>query len=106
MSTYAVIKTSGTQMKIVEGETVRLNRLSGEPGAEVVLPDVLLVATDGAIEVGKPTVAGAKVVAEILKHARGKKIRVYKYKKKKGYQRTVGHRSEFTFVKVKSIARG
>ena len=105
MSTYAVIKTSGTQMKIVEGETVRLNRLSGEPGAEVVLPDVLLVATDGAIEVGKPTVAGAKVVAEILKHARGKKIRVYKYKKKKGYQRTVGHRSEYTFVKVTGIAR-
>ncbi|MEK7765766.1 MAG: 50S ribosomal protein L21, partial [bacterium] len=68
--------------------------------------DVLLLAADGKIEIGKPVVAGAKVTAEIVRHARGKKIRVYKYKKKKGYQRTVGHRSEFTFVKVKSIARG
>ena len=88
---------------MAEGDTLRVNRLTGEPGAEVVFPDVLLLASGADVAVGSPNVSGARVVGEIVRHARGKKVRVYKFKRKKGYQRTVGHRSNYTFVKIKTI---
>jgi large subunit ribosomal protein L21 len=102
---YAVIKACGGQVRVVEGETLRLEKLAGEPGAEIVFPNVLLLSSDGKIEVGAPCVIGAKVVAEIVKHGRGKKLRVSRFKRKKGWQRTLGHRQSFTMIKVKSIVR-
>ena len=103
---YAIIAASGTQIKVSAGETHRLDLIHSEPGAEVTFPKVLLLSADGAVKVGQPYVAGAKVTGEVVRHARGKKIRIYRYKRKKGYQRTVGHRSEFTFVKIKDIVKG
>ncbi len=103
---YAIIKASGSQFKAVAGATLRVDRLAGEPGAEVTFPNVLLFASGEKVEVGKPFVAGAKVVGQIVRHGRGKKLRVYHYKKKKGYQRTVGHRSNYSWVKVTSVSRG
>src|SRR5258705_15781 len=105
-SDYAIIKSSGSQFKAVAGETLRLDKIVGELGSEVTFPNVLPFASGAWVEVGKPFVAGAKVVGQIVRHGKGKKIRVYHYKKKKGYQRTVGHRSNYTWVKVTSVSRG
>ncbi len=102
----AIIKACGSQVKVVEGETLRLEKLVGEPGTEVIFPNVLLLARGDTVEVGNPHVSGARVVAEIVKHARGKKLRIYRFKRKKGYQRTLGHRQNYTFVKIKSIVAG
>jgi large subunit ribosomal protein L21 len=103
---YAIIKTSGSQFKAVAGETLRVDMLVGELGSEVTFSNVLLLATGEKVEVGKPYVAGAKVVGQIVRHGKGKKIRMYRFKKKKGYQRTVGHRSNYTYVKVTGISKG
>jgi large subunit ribosomal protein L21 len=105
-SEYAIVKTSGSQFKAVAGETLRVDQVAGEPGSEVTFPNVLLLASGEKVEVGKPFVAGAKVVGQIVRHGKGKKIRMYRFKKKKGYQRTVGHRSKYSYVKVTSISRG
>jgi len=103
---YAVIQAGGNQVKVAAGESVRLEKLAGEAGAEVVFDKVLLLAAGGEVAVGNPFVAGASVKAEIVKHGRGKKLRIYRYKRKKGYQRTLGHRQDFTVVRVKEIVRG
>jgi len=103
---YAVIKACGTQLRVAAGETHSMNKLEGKPGAEIVFPEVLLLAKGGAIEIGKPFVAGAVVKATVLGHGRGKKLRIYRFKKKKGYQRTVGHRQDYTRVKITEIAKG
>jgi large subunit ribosomal protein L21 len=106
MEAYAVISACGSQVKVTEGETLRLEKLAGEPGSEVVFPKVLLLSEGGKIEVGSPYVAGVKVVAQIVRHLKAKKIRIYRFKRKKGYQRTLGHRQNHTMVLVKSITRG
>ncbi len=105
MTDYAIIQAGGNQVKVSEGATVRLEKLEGGPGTEVVFPNVLLVSTGGAVVVGQPFVAGAKVTAEILNQGRGKKIRMYRFKKKKGCQHTQGHRQAFTAVRIKGIVR-
>lgn len=105
-SVYAIIRASGTQLKVSAGDTVRLNRVAGEVGAEVVFPNVLLLGSGESVSVGNPHVAGTRVVGEVVRHARGKKLRIYRYKRKKGYQRTLGHRQDYTFVKIKSIESG
>lgn len=105
-SAYAIIRAGGTQMKVKEGDTLKVNRVTGEAGAEVVFPEVLMLSAGGDVSVGNPTVAGARVVGEIVRHSRGKKIRVYRFKRKKGYQRTVGHRDYLTLVRIKSILAG
>jgi len=104
--TYAIIKASGTQWRVSEGDTLRLDRVSGEPGAEIVFPNVMLLSNAGSVEIGKPFVSGARVVGEIVRHMRAKKIRVFQFKRKKGYQRTIGHRSNQTVVRIKSIVAG
>lgn len=106
MSTYAIIKASGSQLKVAEGESHRVHSLAGEKGAEVVFPEVLLVAGEKGVTVGKPLVAGAKVVGEIVNHGKGKKLRIYQFKRKNGYQRTLGYRDRYTTVRIKSIVGG
>lgn len=103
---YAVIKACGTQLRVAAGETHSMNKLEGKPGAEIVFADVLLLSKGGAVEVGRPLVAGAVVKATVLSHGRGKKLRIYRFKKKKGYQRTVGHRQDYTRIKITEIAKG
>ena len=103
---YAVIASGGNQVKVSAGETLRMEKLSGEPGAEIVFPNVLLLASAGTVEVGRPFVAGASVKAKIVKHGKGTKIRIYQYKRKTGWQRTAGHRQAFTLVRVTEIVRG
>jgi large subunit ribosomal protein L21 len=102
---YAVIETGGKQHKVTEGEIIRVDKLNAEPGAEVVFGKVMLVKTDDeALKVGQPYVDNASVTAEVLEQGKAKKIIVFKYKRKRNYQRKQGHRQQYTAIKIKAIA--
>lgn len=100
---YAVIETGGKQYRVRPGQTVEVELLPAEPGATVTLERVLLVSNDGNTLVGQPTVAGAKVVGTIAREGRGKKIIVFKYKSKKRYRRTRGHRQDYSYLTITDI---
>jgi large subunit ribosomal protein L21 len=102
-SMYAVIETGGKQYRVRPGQTVEVELLPAEPGATVTLERVLLVSNDGNTLVGQPTVAGAAVVGTITREGRGKKIIVFKYKSKKRYRRTQGHRQDYTYLTITDI---
>jgi large subunit ribosomal protein L21 len=99
---YAVIKTGGKQYRVSEGETVRVEKLTGDVGSEVVFDEVLMLGGD-KVAVGTPTVSGAKVTAQITSQDRAKKIIVFKMKRRKGYRRKRGHRQPYTELKVTGI---
>lgn len=102
---YAVIETGGKQHKVTEGEILRIDKLDVEPGAEVVFDKVMMVkADDEKVTIGQPYVENASVTAEVLEQGKDKKIIVFKYKRKKNYQRKQGHRQRYTAVKIKAIA--
>ena len=95
---YAIIATGGKQYKVSEGDVIKVEKLDAEVGAKVTFDNVLLVGGD-TVKVGTPTVDGASVVSE----GKGKKVIVYKYKRKTGYHKKNGHRQLFTQVKIDSI---
>jgi large subunit ribosomal protein L21 len=100
---FAVIKAQGKQFKVAEGDQLTVDRLTGDAGSKIALGEVLMLVDGGATKVGKPTVDGAKVEAEIVEHSRGDKILVFKKRRRKNYHRTRGHRQELTTVKITSI---
>ena len=100
---YAIIEVLGQQFKAEEGKRLFVHRMKAEQGDKVTLEKVLLVDNDGAVTVGTPTVEGAKVEAEVLKHVRGKKILVFHKRRRKGYRKLNGHRQNFTELKINSI---
>ena len=100
---YAVIETGGKQYRVSPGQTVEVELLPAEPGSEVALESVLLVATDDKTLVGAPAVAGARVMTTVIREGRGEKIIVFKYKSKKRYRRTQGHRQDYTYLLVTDI---
>jgi large subunit ribosomal protein L21 len=99
---YAVVKTGGKQVRVAPGDLVDLDLIEGEPGQRIELAEVLLIGGD-SVTVGKPLVPGARVVATIQGDSSGPKIRIFKYKKRKRYRLTKGHRQHFTRVKIDSI---
>ena len=103
---YAVIKTGGKQYKVAEGDTLRVEKLDGNEGDTVELDQVLLIGDGDNITVGAPTVSGAKVSATIKSQARDKKIKVVKFKRRKDYRRTQGHRQSYTELEIGAIAAG
>lgn len=100
---YAVIETGGKQYRVTAGDTIDVERLSGEAGSQVELDRVLMVAGDEGVTIGAPVVAGAAVVATVTEHLRGPKIVVFKFKPKKRYRRKTGHRQELTRIKIDAI---
>lgn len=100
---YAIIESCGKQYKVAEGDVVFFEKLDVEEGKKVTFDKVILVSNDGKIEVGTPNVKGVKVEGKVVSHGKGKKIRVYKYKAKKNYRRTQGHRQPYTKVEITSI---
>jgi large subunit ribosomal protein L21 len=100
---YAVLETGGKQYRVVEGDTLEIERLETEAGKPVTFERVLLVNNDGKVSVGAPTVTGAKVVADVIEHKRGDKVTTFKMKRRKGYHKTIGHRQELTVVKITNI---
>jgi large subunit ribosomal protein L21 len=101
---YAIVRTGGKQYRMAPGETVHVERLSGGVGEAVTFDEVLLVGGgDGEPRVGAPQLEGAAVKATVVEQGRDQKIRVFKYKKRKHYRRTRGHRQAYTAVRVDAI---
>jgi large subunit ribosomal protein L21 len=100
---YAVIKSGGKQYRVKAGQTVRLEKLSGEKGSKVELGDVVMVEDGGNVQTGSP-LSNAKVEATILETDRADKIIIFKKKRKKQYRRTRGHRQSFTAVRIEKIS--
>jgi large subunit ribosomal protein L21 len=101
---YAVIKTGGKQYRVEEGQTLLVERLPDEPGATVVRTPLLL-AGDGAPVFDAAKLASSPVRAEVVGHERGKKLRVFKFKPKRGYRRRTGHRQELTRLRITKIGK-
>jgi large subunit ribosomal protein L21 len=99
----AIIETGGKQYIVSEGDTIQVEKLTGEAGSKVTFDKVLFTATDKDYILGKPYVKDSSVEAEILKQGRGDKIHVLKYKAKSKYRRKIGHRQHFTEVKITKI---
>ena len=101
---YAIIEACGKQYKVAEGDVVFFEKLDAEEGKKVKFDNVILVSEDnGKIEVGNPYVKGAKVEGKVVSHGKAKKILVYKYKAKKNYRRTQGHRQPYTKVEITAV---
>ena len=103
---YAIIESCGKQYKVSEGDVVFFEKLDAEEGKKVSFDKVVLVSDEKKVEVGTPYVKGVKVEGKVLEHGKGKKIIVYKYKAKKNYRRTQGHRQPYTKVEITKISAG
>ena len=100
---YAIIESCGKQYKVAEGDVVFFEKLDVEEGKKVTFDNVVLVSDDKKVEVGAPYVKGVKVEGKVVSHGKGEKILVYKYKAKKNYRRTQGHRQPYTKVEITKI---
>ncbi len=103
MPIYAVVQTGGKQYKVATGRTIVVEKLSVEEGATVELSDVRLVVDGEEVAVGRPSLEGAKVVAEVVSQGKSKKVIVFKYKPKAHYRRKTGHRQPYTMLSIKEI---
>lgn len=103
---YAIIRTGGRQFRVAEGDTLDVDLIDVEPGKTATFGDVLLFADGKDMTHGDPLVSGAKVTAEVLEQRKDKKVVAFKYRRRKGYHRTVGHRRKLTRVKIKTIDVG
>jgi large subunit ribosomal protein L21 len=101
--TYAIVQTGGKQYKVMVGQTIEVERLSGEEGSKVELDRVLMVSDGKKANVGTPTVKGAKVVAEVVGNGKGDKTVVFKFKPKVRYRRMRGHRQPYTKLAIREI---
>jgi large subunit ribosomal protein L21 len=99
---YAVIKTGGKQYRVSEGQKLFVEKLPGQVGETIAIDQVLFVGGDSP-KIGQPLVAGAKVAAEIVDQGRGKKIVVFKFRRRKNYRRKTGHRQPYTELKITGI---
>jgi large subunit ribosomal protein L21 len=101
---YAIVKTGGKQYRVQPGDVLEVELLDGDKGKEIALEEVLLVADGDRIQVGKPTVAGARVTAEVVDpDKKGKKVIAFKFRRREGYHRKRGIRAHHTILKIKEI---
>lgn len=101
---YAIVEILGQQFKVEAGRRVYIHRMNeAERGSQIEFEKVLLIDNEGKIQVGAPTVEGAKVVAEVMSHVRGEKVLVFHKKRRKGHRKLNGHRQDFTEIMIKEI---
>jgi large subunit ribosomal protein L21 len=100
---YAVVRTGGKQYRVSEGELLRIEKLKGEVGDRVDLNEVLMVSDREKVRIGTPLVTKASVIGEIVRQGKGKKIIVFKQKRRKNYRRKSGHRQQYTEIRIKEI---
>lgn len=100
---YAVIKTGGKQYRVQSGEKLKVERLEAEVGSEIGIDQVLMVADGESLLVGRPLLAGAKVTAKVVSHGRHDKVRIFKMRRRKHYQKHQGHRQNYTELEIGSI---
>ena len=101
---YAVIKTGGKQYRVIQGETLKIETIPGDVGSPVVLDKVLMVGNGDTVSVGKPMLTGATVTATIISIGRGEKIRIFKMRRRKHYQKHQGHRQNYTEIRIDGIS--
>ena len=97
---YAVIKTGGKQYRVSSGETLKIETIPGEVGSAIVLDKVLMLADGEQLKVGKPLLLGATVQATIISNGRGDKVRIFKMRRRKHYQKNQGHRQNYTEIRI------
>jgi large subunit ribosomal protein L21 len=100
---YAVIKTGGKQYRVAPGEKLKIEQIPADVGSQVVLDQVLMVADGDAVTLGQPLVSGAKVSVTVLAHGRHDKVRIFKMRRRKHYQKHQGHRQNYTEIKIDAI---
>jgi len=101
---YAVIKTGGKQYRVIEGQTLKVEKLDVEKGNSIELSEVLMVADGENIKIGAPYVAGGSVSATIEDHGRGDKVRIIKFNRRKHFRKQMGHRQSYTEIKITGIS--
>ena len=99
---YAVIKTGGKQYRVVAGEKLKVEQIPADIGQEIVLDQVLMLGGESVV-LGSPLVAGAKVTAKVISHGRGEKVRIFKLRRRKHYQKHQGHRQNYTEIEISAI---
>ena len=100
---YAVIKTGGKQYKVAPGEKLKVEQIPADVGAEVILDQVLMIGEGESVRLGQPIVAGATVKATVVSHGRGDKVKIFKMRRRKHYQKHQGHRQGYTELKIEAI---
>ena len=101
---YAVVKSGGKEYRVSKGDLIRVEKLAGKAGDQVMLKEVLMVSEEGQVQFGAPLLTNAVVTGKIVQEARGKKILTYKMKRRKNYRRTKGHRQTYTYLRVEDIS--
>jgi len=101
---YAVVKTGGKQYKVAPGEKLKIEQIPADVGAQVTLDQVLMVGEGESVRVGQPTVTGVSVVATVVAHGRGEKVKIFKMRRRKHYQKHQGHRQNYTELRIDAIA--
>jgi large subunit ribosomal protein L21 len=101
---YAVVKTGGKEYRISQGDLIRVEKMEGKVGDQVTMKDILMVSHEGQVQVGNPLLANAVITGEIVQQVRGKKVLIYKMKRRKNYRRTKGHRQTYTYIRVNDIS--
>ena len=101
---YAIIQTGGQQHRVQQGDVIEVALLDAEVGSTTTFSEVLLVGEGDSVQIGTPLVAGASVVGKVVDQVKADKVVAFKFKRRKGYHRTVGHRQKLTAVEIQSIA--
>ena len=100
---YAVIKTGGKQYRVQAGEKLKIEQIPADVGSQIVLDEVLMVGTGETVTIGKPLVAGAQVSATVVSQGRADKVRIFKMRRRKHYQKRQGHRQNYTEIQIGAI---
>ncbi|MBQ7627216.1 MAG: 50S ribosomal protein L21 [Rhodocyclaceae bacterium] len=101
---YAVINTGGKQYRVAAGEKIKVEQIPADVGSEIVLDQVLMVGEGESVKIGTPVLAGASVKATVLAHGRHAKVRIFKMRRRKHYQKHQGHRQNYTELRIETIA--
>ncbi|HRP27735.1 MAG TPA: 50S ribosomal protein L21 [Burkholderiaceae bacterium] len=101
---YAVIKTGGKQYRVAAGEKIKIEQIAADVGQEIVIDQVLAVGEGAELQVGTPLVAGASVKATVLSQGRHDKVRIFKMRRRKHYQKRQGHRQNFTEIEISAVS--
>ena len=101
---YAVIKTGGKQYRVAAGEKIKVEQIPADVGSEITIDQVFMVGEGEAVKIGTPVVAGASVKATVVSHGRHDKVKIFKMRRRKHYQKTQGHRQNYTEIRVDAIA--
>lgn len=102
---FAIIRFKDRQYRLAEGDVVALDRFDADVGSKVELDEVLMAGDEAGVDVGSPTLEGARVEAEVVGHGRGPKLEVFKFRRRKGYKKLRGHRQPYTLVKILAVTR-